>query len=131
QHVIPSVVVIDGSGGSQTLTVTLTDNKAVTPGSWLVSVTDKNGAQIADGEIRFSTDGSLQVGFNTFTFDFAPAGAQTSTITFDFGTPGSTTSGTTNFSGGTDSTLTAGTPDGFAAGSITKTTIDADGNLVL
>jgi flagellar hook protein FlgE len=53
-----------------------------------------------------------------------------STITLNFGTPGSFNAAT-NFSGGTTSDLKMNTQDGYAAGSLTTTSFDAQGHVML
>lgn len=122
-----NVTVFDASGGSHALTVNFTNNSSVTPQSWLVEVRDENNVAIGNGEIRFNGDGSPADGFNSLAFTLKPAGgASPGTITLDFGAAGQF-SGTTNFSAGTDSTLKAGSQDGFAAGALTGIAFDAQG----
>ncbi|HLQ26893.1 MAG TPA: flagellar basal-body rod protein FlgF [Acidiferrobacterales bacterium] len=139
-HQITGLVVYDSSGASHTLTITFTNNSTPTtnnstgtPGSWLVDVTDEtNAALLTKGEVRFGGDGSPETNFNKLTFSYAPKGALATTVSFNFGDPGSF-SGATAFSGGTSttsSTLKMASQNGYAAGSLTKTTFDADGNLV-
>lgn len=124
-----TVSVFDGAGRSQTLTLRLTNNTGVTPGSWLLEVRDAADALLSSGEIRFGGDGSPAAGFNTHVFTFAPPGAPASSITLHFGEPGSF-AGATGFSAGTESTLRLDTQDGFGAGSLTQASFDADGVLV-
>lgn len=129
-HPISNVTVFDALGGSQTLSLTFTNNNATVSGSWLIEVRDSANAVVANGEIRFQGNGSPAVGFNSMTFAFTPAGAPASNITLFFGDPGSF-SGATNFSGGTTSDLRVGTQDGQAAGSLTEASFDERGYLTL
>jgi flagellar hook protein FlgE len=131
QQVISNLNVFDALGGSHALTVTLTNNGAVTPRSWLIRVEDEAGNLVDDtGEIRFQGDGSPLDGFTTHTFTFVPVGGTPLDLTLDFGLPGGF-SGATNFSAGPDSTLAVSSQDGFASGALTRATFDPDGTLVL
>jgi flagellar hook protein FlgE len=124
-----SMTVFDAAGLSHALTLRLTNNTGVTPGSWLLEVRDVADALLSSGEIRFGGDGSPAAGFNNHVFTHAPAGAPASVITLNFGDPGSF-AGATGFSAGTDSTLRLDNQDGFGAGSLTQASFDADGVLV-
>lgn len=128
---VSGINVFDATGGSHALSVTFTNNTAATPGSWTFKVIDTatGTTVVSNGEVRFQGDGSPAAGFNTFSFGYTPPGAAPLTIKFNFGDPGSF-SGATNFSGGSTSTLAAGTIDGFTFGSLTKTTFDSSGGLV-
>jgi flagellar hook protein FlgE len=127
---ITSVTVYDSVGASHTWSLTFTNNSTTTAGSWLVVVQDENQKTIANGEIRFSSDGSPATGFNTMAFSFAPSGALPSKVTLNFGDAGSLT-GATNFSGGTTSTLKVNTQNGYASGSLVSTSFDAQGFITL
>jgi flagellar hook protein FlgE len=127
-HDVP-LSVFDGAGGSRALTVRLTNNTGVTPGSWLLEVRDAADALLSSGEIRFGGDGSPAAGFNTHVFTHTPPGAPASVITLHFGEPGSF-AGATGFSAGTESSLRLETQDGFGPGSLTEASFDADGVLV-
>ncbi|MCK9193398.1 MAG: flagellar hook-basal body complex protein, partial [Nevskia sp.] len=60
---VGNIQVVDAAGNTRTLTANFTNNSAVTPGSWLVTIDEQN-VQIASGEIRFQGTGSPAVGFN-------------------------------------------------------------------
>ena len=126
---IGSITVYDAVGGSHTLTVNFTAD-ATTTGSWDVSVTDENNNTVGTGTLQFNSDGSPATGQNTVTVNLAPSGVPASTITLNFGTPGSFNAAT-NFSGGTTSDLKMNTQDGYAAGSLTTTSFDAQGHVML
>ncbi len=128
-HLISSATVYDAAGTSHALRLTFTNNNSTTSGSWLVEVRDENNVVIANGEIRYQGNGSPATGFNTLSFNYTPTGAPQSTIVLNFGDVGSF-AGSTNFSGGTTSDLSVRSQDGYAPGSLTEATFDADGRLV-
>lgn len=125
---VSSIQIFDAAGTTHTLKATLTDNTAVTPGSYLVSVTDETGATVGTGEVRFGTDGTPQTGFNSVALNLTYQG-NTQTITLNFGTPGAY-DGATNLSG-VASSLGAQGIDGHATLGITGLSFDAKGVLQL
>jgi flagellar hook protein FlgE len=125
---VNSITVYDTVGNAHNLTLTLTSNTSVTPGSWLVSIADSGGAVIAGGEIRFSTAGTLQAGFTTVTGS-ANWGGSAQALAFDFGTAGGL-SGTTSFSG-SSSTLAAKVKDGHGVVGLSSQSFDTTGTLQL
>lgn len=130
-HTVNGVNVIDSTGAQHALVLTFTNNNSTTPGSWLIDVTDENGASVAsDLEIRFQGNGSPQTDFNHVTFTFQPAGAEAQEIDLNFGDPGAFT-GATSFSAGTTSDLAVASQDGHAAGSLVDVSFDTDGTLKL
>ena len=122
QHIIDNIAVYDALGGSHTLKLTLDNNNANLAGSWNLTVTD-SGTAIATGQIQFD-NGLPKSGADKFTFAYAPTGATPLSLTFDFSTDA------TSFSGGTSSTLQLNSQDGYAVGSLTKTTFDPQGYMV-
>jgi flagellar hook protein FlgE len=124
-----AITVFDAAGASRNLTLALTNNGAAVPRSWLLEVRDAAGNALSSGEIRFGGDGSPAEGFNSHAFTLASPGGEATGIVLQFGDPGSF-SGATNFSAGPESTLALGSQDGFAAGSLTEVSFDADGVLV-
>lgn len=125
---VNNVTVYDAQGNAHVLTVTLTSNITVTPGSWNVSVTDASGTTLGSGEIRFATDGTLQPGYTTVTAS-ANWGPTAQALTFDFGVAGGL-SGTTTFSGGT-ATLAAQVKDGHGVVGLSSESFDTTGTLQL
>jgi flagellar hook protein FlgE len=117
--------VFDASGGVHTLTATLTNNKAVTAGSWLVSVKDDTGAVVGTGEVRFDTTGSPEAGFNGFNLNVTYSGAA-QTIALSFGTPGAF-SGATQLPG--TSSIGAQVADGHGVIGIAQYNFDSTGSL--
>lgn len=130
QHTVSNISVFDSNGQNQPLSLTLTNNSAVTPRSWLIEVKDQAGTVITNGEVRFQGDGSPTAGFENLSFSCTPAGASAQNITLNFGEP-SKFSGVTNFSAGTDSTLSVQSTDGYTVGSLSKVTYDDEGKIVL
>lgn len=122
------VQIFDASGTQHTLTVTLTDNSAVTPGSELVTVKDETGATVGTGEIRFGTDGTPLTGFNTMTLNLTYRGVA-QTVNLNFGTPGAF-DGATQLSG-VASNLGAQVVDGHPMLGITGLSFDANGVMQL
>jgi flagellar hook protein FlgE len=104
----------------------LTDNKATTPGSWGVTITDSSGATVGSGNVIFNTDGTPETGHNTVTMTSA-LGATSQTLTFNFGTPNGL-SGATNYSG-TAGSIAAQVKDGHAVVGVSSESFDATGTL--
>lgn len=125
---VNSVTVFDSMGTSRALTLKFTNNTAVTPGSFLVSVTDESGAAVGTGEVRFRTDGTPQAGFTTLDVTLSVAGG-TQNITFDFGTPAAL-NGMTSLSG-MSTNLSAKVDDGHAVLAVNDMKFDEKGVLQL
>lgn len=120
---VPNISVLDSLGGEHKLTLNLTNDSAATPGRWTLELLD-GATSLTTGEIRYSGTGSPLAGFDKTVFSYGPGGGATPTsVTLDF-------SGSTYFST-SSSTLSVGTHDGYAAGYLTKTTVDVSGNVVL
>jgi flagellar hook protein FlgE len=122
-----AVTVFDAAGGRHVLTLRFNNNNAVVTRSWLIEVRDAAGVVVSSGQLRFNGDGSPLAGFSTHAFTLAAPGAPATAITLDFGAPGSF-SGATSFA--LDSTLRAGSQDGFTTGALIEAGFDADGVLV-
>lgn len=122
QHVISSVSVFDSMGGSHSLKITFDNDSVNAPGEWIVTIADDTGT-VATGRIAYK-DGRPVAGMDTLAFNYAPAGVQPISITLDFRNE------TTGFAEGRDSTLKVLSQDGYAPGSLTKTTFDSEGHLV-
>jgi flagellar hook protein FlgE len=117
------LTVIDSLGAAHTLAIDFENNKAVTPGSWLIKVKEGENV-ISSGEIRYQGDGSALAEFNSHAFTYTPVnGAAALEVKLDF-------TGTNNFSSAASS-LKIKSQDGYAAGSLTRATFDNDGYLVL
>lgn len=125
---IGSVQIFDASGTMHTLTVNLTDNSSVTPGSYLVDIKDETGATVGTGEIRFATDGTPLAGFNSMALNLSYGGIA-QTVTLNFGTPGAF-DGATRLSG-LATNLGAKVTDGHPLLGITSLSFDDKGVLQL
>jgi flagellar hook protein FlgE len=127
-HSIPNVRVFTPSGATETLTVNFTNNNAVTPNTWLVSVTNAAGQVVGTGTLAFAANGSLQAGSTTVAVTLNhPTGAQN--LTLDFGTAGNL-SGTTQFAGQATS-LGSRTVNGHGVLGLANVSFDPDGTLQL
>lgn len=123
---VSSVTVYDAQGNSHVLSVSMANNTAVTPGSWLVTITDSSGTTLGSGEVRFNTNGTLQAGFDTVTMA-GTLGGDPQTIAFNFGAANGQ-SGVTNFDG-IPSDLSASVKDGHGVVGISSKSFDIDGTL--
>jgi flagellar hook protein FlgE len=123
---VTGIQVYDSSGGVHPLTATLTNNKAVTPNSWTVSVKDSAGAEVGTGEVRFDGAGTPQAGFSTVAVQLSVNGA-TQNVSFNFGTPGGF-SGATQLNGN-PSNIGAKAADGHAAVGTSQLSFDDTGTL--
>lgn len=129
------VTVFDSLGNDHLVTVyfrkTSSNNwswHALVDGGELTNPSSGVNVEAATGTLTFDTQGRLTASATTSSdFDFADA-TQNQTISFDFGTPtslGTGLDGVTQF--GSASTITNITQDGFASGSLSSLSIDAEG----
>ena len=123
---VSNITVYDAQGNAHTLSMALTNNKATTPGSWGVTITDSSGATVGSGNIVFNIDGTPETGNNTIAMT-STLGAASQTITFNFGTPNGV-SGATGFSG-TAGSLAAQVQDGHPIVGVSSEAFDATGTL--
>ena len=125
-HEVGSVVVYDANGKSHSLNIEFTNNDAVTPRSFLVSVADESGTEVGTGELRFSVSGTLEPGYGTMTLGLTFDGVAQS-IELDFGVPG-TFQGTTSLAG-LSNNVSATVTDGRPVLGITTMSFDEQGVL--
>ena len=123
---VSNITVFDAQGNAHTLSMALTNNKATTPGSWGVVITDSTGATVGSGNVIFNTDGTPEAGNNTIAMT-ATLGAASQTITFNFGTPNGL-SGATYYSGAAGS-IAAQVTNGHAVVGVSSESFDATGTL--
>jgi flagellar hook protein FlgE len=123
---VSAITVYDAQGNAHVLGLSMANNTSVTPGSWLVTITDSGGNTVGSGEIRFNTDGTLQSGFNTVAMT-GTLGGHSQTITFDFGAANGL-GGVTGFAG-VASDLSASVKDGHGVIGISSESFDIDGTL--
>ena len=120
-----TATVYDSLGNQHTLTLKLT--KTATANTWDVAVTAPSGATGGTGTLTFNPDGTFAS--STVTNISIPGTGGANAITLDM-----TSAGTNPFRALTQ-TAGASTPfifnqDGYAAGTITRTSIDAQGHIV-
>jgi len=123
---VTGLQVYDSAGGLHTLSATLTNNTATTPGSWTVSVKDSTGNVVGSGEVRFDISGTPQANFNSFVVKLSVNGG-TQNVTFNFGTPGGL-SGVTQISG-TSSSIGGKALDGHGVVGMSQVSFDNTGTL--
>ena len=120
---VGSVKVIDSVGGEHQLTVKLTNNSAVTPGSWKVQLLDGTNV-VGSGEISF-IKGRTDPDNAKVSITFTPAGLEAIPLTLDFSTD------VTSFASGNLSSLAVTSQDGFTPGALTGVSFDALGTMIL
>ncbi|MEO7065593.1 MAG: flagellar hook-basal body complex protein [Rhodanobacter sp.] len=123
---VHAVTVYDVQGNAHVLSVSMANNTAVIPGSWLVTITDGSGNNVGSGEIRFNQNGTPQSGFNSITMTDVLGGASQS-IALNFGAA-SGLNGVTSFSGVT-SDLSASVKDGHGVVGVSSESFDIGGTL--
>lgn len=125
---INSLTVYDADGNTHTYSAKLTNNGSVTPGSWNVTLLDAGGQAVANGVIRFDSNGTILAGFNTISASLPLAGG-TQTVTLNFGAAG-TLSGATSYPG-VASNLVASPKDGHSVVGVASYSFDENGVLQL
>ena len=120
---VSNISVFDSLGVQHNMTLEFVNNTATTPGSWTFTL--KEGTTtVTTGEVRYFGTGTVQPGFETTTFTFAPGnGANSQLLTLDF-------TDTNSFSS-SSSTLSVASQNGYTAGFLSKATIDAEGYVIL
>jgi flagellar hook protein FlgE len=117
------VKVIDKVGGEHLLSMKLTNNGGVTPGSWTVEVLD-GVTVVGTGQIVF-VNGRPELANSSVSVTYTPAGLQGIPLTLDFGTD------VTSFASGNLSTLAVTSQDGYLPGALTGVSFDTIGTLVM
>lgn len=120
---VNSVKVIDDLGVEHLLTVVLTNDSAVTPGSWKVELLDGT-TSVGTGVIAFD-DGRPLAASSKVSLSYTPAGLAAVPLVLDFSTD------VTSFAAGSLSTLAFSTHDGFAPGALTGVSFDSVGATVM
>lgn len=124
-HTLSSVTVIDALGGKHTLTLTFTRQASTQLNEvlWQIKVSDGT-TEVATKEISFFGN-EIDAASAKVAVDYAPPGMSAMTFTLDF------SKDVTSWPGGSYSDLAFVKQDGYASGSLTGTTFDADGVLNL
>jgi len=126
-HEVTGVNVIDALGEDRELRVEF-ELLDITNLEWGVEVFDGE-TSIATGAVRYQPSGDPLEGENTFTFTLEAEDGTESEVTINMGEPNSVAASSSS-SFGTTSTLSVNEVDGFSAGSLVSTTINAEGILV-
>lgn len=116
---LSAVQVFDQVGGSHTLTVVLHKTSA---GNFSVTTSDGVTPVGVPGAISF-TNGVINPASSKVNVSYTPAGGTAFTFVLDFSAV------TSNPAGSAASTLAVTSQDGYAAGTLTGVTFDADGKL--
>lgn len=121
---ISNVNVLDARGTTRPLTIKLASRGTEKVGYWKVTVLDGT-AEIGTGEIGFK-DGAPIADASKVNLDYKPAGqTEALPLVLDFSRE------VTSFASGNLSTLAFASQDGFQAGTLSKTTVDENGTVVL
>lgn len=128
-YVLSGITVVDGSGGTQTLSATFTQSTS-NPLQWTVQVTDSSGKVLGTGTLTFNADGT-PAGSNTpLAVTVTPANQPAFNVNFNFGAAGGY-SGVTSLSSNTASQLQVLHQDGVQLGTLTGTSFGSDGSITL
>jgi flagellar hook protein FlgE len=119
---LSNVTVVDSLGTEHQLTINFTNDTSNNPGRWTFNIVE-GATTLASGDVVYTGSGTPIVGNDTFSFQYAPAGATSNQLVLDF-------SGTTYLSS-SSSTLQVSSQNGTTAGFLTKTELDQEGYLVL
>jgi flagellar hook protein FlgE len=123
QTELSSVVINDAVGALHTLKVTFVNKGPDSPDEWTVTVSEGDKT-LGTGTIGFA-GANPKPDENTVAFTYTPAGGSPFEVKLDF------SSNVTSYDSGNLSTLAVASQDGYGAGSISKTTFDADGKLTI
>lgn len=121
-HSIPDIVIYDSLGAQHTFRLDLVNDSTNTPGRWTFQLFE-GSVEVTAGEILYDTSGVPIAGFSDHTFGYVPTGAQSTVMRLDFSS--------SNYFSSSASSLKVQSQNGSAAGYLLRTSIDADGYLVL
>lgn len=120
---VNGVKVFDLNGGEHALSLQFTNTGTIGIGTWSVNILDGT-TTVGTGSIAFS-DSKIIPSTARVTFTYAPAGVAAIPVTLDFSTD------VTSLSSGNVSNLALASQDGYGGGSMTQTTFDESGTLLL
>jgi flagellar hook protein FlgE len=118
-----TVQLTDSLGAEHTVRLHFARGSGETANTWTVTVFDGEDS-IGTGEIEFD-DGEPVPEHSTVVFTYTPESGADFEVTLDF------SSDVTSFAGSSTSTLAFQSQDGFASGTFTTASFDADGTLSL
>jgi flagellar hook protein FlgE len=122
EQVVGSVKVMDARGGEHTLAAKFTNTDAELAGSWRLDLLDGT-TTVGTAQIVF-LDGRPTATSAKPSFAYTPAGMPPQQLVLDLSTD------VTSFASGSLSTLAMTSQDGYAPGSLSKVSFDAEGALV-
>lgn len=120
---VGGVTVIDAAGGSHTLTITMTNTNATSPGSWSLNLMDGTTV-VGTGQMIFQ-NGNPTAATAKVSMSYTPTGLAAIPLSLDFST------GVTSYAAGSLSTLAMTSQDGYTPGGLNTATFDTTGTLVL
>lgn len=120
--VVSAINVTDNAGGTHALSVEFKNNTAVTAGSWLATVKDGTTV-VGTGEVKY-VNGVLDASTASIKVNYAPAGVSAMPLTFTVDA-----SSTSAASGASNMAMSS--VDGYGNGTMTKTSFDETGALVV
>jgi flagellar hook protein FlgE len=116
---VSNITVYDANGTAHTWQAAF--SQTASSGDWTVTVTDENGETVGTQTLSFS-GGAPTSATSKLTFDDT---SENLSVVFDFST------NVTSYSSADTSTIATGTIDGNAAGTLTGTTVNSDGQVSL
>lgn len=125
---LASATVFDAAGTAVPLRVRFTRH-GTNPLQWTAEVMSSTNTVLGSGTVLFNADGTPAEGSNSVTVTVA-SGAENFDVTFNLGAPG-TFAGVTSPGSSTTSSLQVLRQDGTRMGSLSTTTFDEQGQLIL
>jgi flagellar hook protein FlgE len=128
-YVLPSITVVDGAGGTETLQASFTQS-TTNPLQWTVQVTDANNNTVGSGTVTFNADGTPATSTTPIKLTVTPANLPAFSVNLSFGAAGGY-AGVTSLSSNASSQLQVLSQDGVQLGTLTGTSFGSDGTLTL
>jgi flagellar hook protein FlgE len=125
----PSISVNDTTGSVQLLKAKLTRSDS-NPLLWTAEISNADTTIIGTGIVTFNDNGTPAEGANTFKITVTPKSSAAFDVTFNMGNPGSY-AGVNSPASSTGSQLSVLKQDGLQIGTLTQTSFDDTGHVVL
>ncbi|MCO7223706.1 flagellar basal-body rod protein FlgF [Pleionea sp. CnH1-48] len=133
-HTVDGLKLFNSLGEELDFSYEFTNNSATTAGSWLISIKDEDGIEIATSEVRFDSAGTPLAGFNRVTVTIPASSNGTANVPLDvdlyFGEPGDL-SNASSTAGGVNSTLVVNLEDGRGLEGLIAIAFNNDGEMEL
>lgn len=120
---VADISVFTANGDKHTWTVNFTPVGAGSPGQWTVKITNETGAEVATTTLKF-INGVVDPTTATLNITDSTTPSSPQSVVLDF-------SNVTSFSTGTTSTIKASSVDGAGVGSLSKVSVEANGDVKL